>query len=174
MAKRVLEYDDRCSAGNVRRRDVPLRVACAFLTLFAVQTCIRIEVANSLAGHILPRYDVGKWRESFAQSQWSWRIRESARQQDPSLQTRPLTSEESQRMTRETTVNRRDGELRDLVGGLGTTQYLVVPAAIILSLCLLVQDRPPKFRIAGGVCGGLATVCGYFMLYREYFSSLEH
>ncbi len=76
-------------------------------------------------------------------------------------------------MVRETSQQRANGDLRDLVSTFGCAQYLLVPASLMASLGLLSsRGSPPRTRVFGGACAAIGLACGAVMLYRGYLSSL--
>lgn len=153
-----------------------------------VYTCVKIEVLNARVGYYLPRefsdspYTNPKWRGNCFSKEENWlRIRlpqirfeaDSGEEKPPTPEEKPLTSEEEKIMKKEVAQARANNELRGIVGSLGLLQYLLVPLVFFGLLFFCVSKRCPRgHRIGAGVMSGLALVCGFFMIYRGYFTSL--
>lgn len=155
---------------NAAFRRRALLLTCVVLPAFVALTCLRIEVLNARAGGALPRDEPGKWRVGYWTNEPSWRMVESRRTGDAMLTARPLTAAERAQMVRETTRNRAEADLRDLVGTFGCSQYVLAPLASFLSLTLLCSGGSPHRRL-GGVCLIVALLCG-LMCFRAYWTSL--
>lgn len=135
-------------------------IICLSLALFTLFTCLRIEILNARAGHVLPRTEVGKWRvakraaaASIAASQ-------------------PIES--AQISQNRADVDRRAAEatLRDVVGRWGLLQYPLVLIGSVMSVGFAFASRPRSHRLIA-VASALVTVfCGAAMIYRDYYGSL--
>lgn len=89
-----------------------------------------------------------------------------------SILTRPLTDDEARSMEQEVSRARADNELHEWVSTAGLLQYVLVPGTVIAALVLLRRKPAPAFRAAAGVTLAVAAVCGFFMVWRGYFTSL--
>lgn len=147
------------------------------LSLVALQTAIRIEVYNVLAGGYLPRTDFSfthgnpKWRWWMWDTPAWWLTTLGPKDADGKPVTRPLTPEERTRMQREVREARVTNHLHGLVAGWGLLQYPCVLALFILSLRYRVKGgaRYPLLLGIGGTT--IAVACAILMVYRGYFTS---
>ena len=173
MEVSTLNYRGPGAAGP-RHRNRPLvpLVICLVVAPAAVLICLRIEMLNSRAGHILPRTERGKWRVSFVQSEASWRRLQSQQDKDATWATRTLTSIERAQMQAEVDANVAGGELRDLVSTAGLLQYLLVPVLLLSSLRLFRTSRSRAHICIATAALASAAACGAMAFHRAYFTSL--
>jgi hypothetical protein len=84
---------------------------------------------------------------------------------------RALTKDESSTMNDDISKANAMNNLRTIVGSYGVAQYLAIPALLILSLLgLFKRDKLSLVvSLAAITC---CMVCGTFMIYRGYYTSL--
>lgn len=135
-------------------------------------TCVRIEILNARVGGILPRTSGGKWRAPYERDEVRWRRLHAEITGDPTVETRPLTSDEAELMRVEVQHAQAGAALRDIVGTWGLLQYPVVLVMLISSVGLLAEGRSRRWVTLACVLLVATLACGGLMIHRAYFTSL--
>jgi hypothetical protein len=147
-------------------------ILCGILSGVVLHTCVQIEIWNQLAGgNVLPNREGGKLRYSMRESEKGWRMYQSMRMQDGSLESgRPLTQEEQALFREHSRQARRRNKVVSWSRGMGTLQYLLAPIAIIWSFILLLASKTLRTRLIASVFSLTNAISIVLMLYRGYFN----
>jgi len=147
-------------------------ILCAALSAVVLHTCIQIEAWNHLAGgKVLPNREGGKLRYSIGESEKGWRMYQSMRTQDDTLESgRPLTEDEQSQFQEHSKHARRRNKVVSWSRGMGTLQYLLAPIAIIWSIILLFASKTRIARLLAGLLSATNAISIVSMLYRGYFN----
>lgn len=166
-------------------------LVCLAVVLIAISavTCVRIEYLNARVGGYLPRPEgQGKWRVAGRRATTEGALRRlrfermglyekqhgrrPPAQLERELLDAPLTERERAVIRREVVLEERMAQLHEWVETMGVAQYIIAPAALMLSAYLAVMSKSMLGRAVTffGACISLVAVI--LMLYRQYFTSL--
>jgi len=172
--------DERSQACPAKRTVLTLAVLY-LLTATVAFTCGRIEYLNIKAGGRLPRREYRNADPSEGVTPWrvaarralvkSW-FRAHGLEDEDGKPVRPLTAEEQRNLDHILAEAEADGKLLDCVGTFGLLQYPLVFGLFCWSILAVVLAKQPLIRWLCLPATLVAAVCGAFMFYRAYFTSL--
>ena len=158
--------------GSSSKQTIAL-ILCAILSAVVLNTCVRIEFWNQLAGgKVLPNREGGKLRYSPLSYEDLWRAHQSARTRDPTLKAgRNLTPEEQALYQQESKRAKAWNKVVSWTSGMGLCQYILAPIAFIASVLLLYTSPGRRWMHRVSALLVLSNLlCIILMLYRGYLN----
>ena len=152
-----------------------LSVILLLLAIYAVATCLQIELLNHKVGNYLPRTDlVGggnhRWVTSpVTEKVWrSWFRRDTNGVIDES----PLNPDEQAGMQQFVQNGRNMNKLHGLIGSRGLLQYPICILIFTFSILVWRYSKQIFIRVFASTAIGIGFACLALAIYRGYFESL--